>query len=246
MNRRRRIIIVSIAIIVLVAGVYAVWSSSFVRGLIGETANASSIAVSGNIEAHESVLSFAQVQGPIIDLPFDEGAHVTRGTVLARVDERIYQQQVDIDTTNEQVAAAQVAVNKNNLVAAQNSVTSDQFDLKEKQRDYIRDQQLLKTSAASVQTRDLALTAAQQSLAVVARDQAMVQVATANVTLAQANDAATAAKLKLDEVTLGSRRCGGLLTVSLPCVKPNSANSRARAFQSSPWMTSTMCGCARM
>lgn len=80
---------------------------------------------------------------------------------------------------------------------------SDQFDLNEKQRDYLRDQQLVKTAATSIQIRDLALTAAQQALAVMARDQAMVQVATANVTLAQANDAASTEKLKLDEVTLG-------------------------------------------
>lgn len=146
----RRLILISIAVIVLGAGIYAIWTSSLVHGLVGETVNSSKIAVSGNIEAHESVLSFTQVQGPIIDLPFDEGAHVSQGTVLARIDERIYQQQVDIDTTNEQVAAAQVTVNKSNLVAAQNGVTSDQFDLNEKQRDYLRDQQLLKTSATSI------------------------------------------------------------------------------------------------
>lgn len=199
----RRLILISIAVIVLGVGGYAIWPGSLVRGLFGGAANASAIALSGNIEAHESVLSFTQVQGPIIDLPFDEGARVAQGTVLARIDERIYQQQVDIDTTNEQVAAAQVAVNKNNLVASQNSVISDQFDLNEKQRDYLRDQQLVKTAATSIQIRDLALTAAQQALAVMARDQAMVQVATANVTLAQANDAASTEKLKLDEVTLG-------------------------------------------
>lgn len=199
----RRLILISIAVIVLGVGGYAIWPGSLVRGLFGGAANASAIALSGNIEAHESVLSFTQVQGPIIDLPFDEGAHVTQGTVLARVDEQIYQQQVAIDTTNEQVAAAQVTVNKGNLTAAQNSVISDQFDLNEKQRDYLRDQQLVKTAATSIQTRDLALTAAQQALAVIARDQAMVQVATANVALAQANDAASAEKLKLDQVTLG-------------------------------------------
>lgn len=199
----RRLILISIAVIILGVGAYGLWPSSLIQGLFGGSANTSAIALSGNIEAHESVLSFTQVQGPIIDLPFDEGARVTQGTVLARIDERIYQQQVNIDTTNEQVAAAQVAVNKSNLIATQNSVTSDQFDLNEKQRDYLRDQQLVKTAATSIQTRDLALTAAQQALAVTARDQAMVQVATANVTLAQANDAASAEKLKLDQVTLG-------------------------------------------
>lgn len=201
---RSRFALISLAtIVVLAAGTYALWQTPFVQSLVGTPENSRSVTLSGNIEAHESVLSFTQVQGPIIGLPFDEGATVTRDTVLARVDDRIYQQQVDIDTTNEQVVAAQVAVNQANLVAAQNSVTSDQFDLSEKQRDYVRDQQLLKTAATSVQTRDLALTAAQQSLAILARDQAMVQVATANVTLAQASETASAAKLKQDQVTLG-------------------------------------------
>ena len=54
---------------------------------------------------------------------------------------------------------------------------SDQFDLAEKQRDYARQEALVKTAAISVQARDLALTAAQQSAATLAHDQAMVQVA---------------------------------------------------------------------
>ena len=44
------------------------------RRLFGAPARPGRIIVSGNIEAHESVLSFTQVQAPIIELPFDEGA----------------------------------------------------------------------------------------------------------------------------------------------------------------------------
>lgn len=161
------------------------------------------ITVSGNIEAHESILSFTQVQAPIVALPFDEGAAVTRDTVLARVDDRIYRQQVDIDRANDQVAAAQVAVNESNLAAAQSNVASDRFDLAEKQRDYLRAETLMRTSAGTVQNRDLTKTAAEQSAQTLAHDEAMVQVATANVGLAKANARATAAKLALDEVMLG-------------------------------------------
>ena len=54
------------------------------------------ILVSGNIEAHESVLSFKTVQSRIVELPFDEGQTVKAGTVLARVDDADYKQQAEI------------------------------------------------------------------------------------------------------------------------------------------------------
>jgi HlyD family secretion protein len=180
---------------------YGLWRWRF--ALFGGGAGPDRITVSGNIEAHQSVLSFTQVQAPIVELPFDEGANVVRGTALARLDDRIYQQQVVIDRAAEHVASAQVAVNESGLIAARSSVASDEFDLAEKRRDAARAEELVKTAATSVQTRDLALTAAQQSAATLAHDQALAQVATANVALARANEAAAAAKLALDEVTLG-------------------------------------------
>ena len=50
--------------------------------------------------------------------------------------------------------------------------TSDEFDLVEKKRDEARAEELVKTAATSVQARDLAQTAAQQSAATLAHDQA--------------------------------------------------------------------------
>ena len=161
------------------------------------------ITVSGNIEAHESVLSFTQVQAPIVELPFDEGAHVASGTLLARLDDRLYREQVEIDRANVAVASAQVEVNERSLVAAQSSVDSDRFDLAEKQRDEQRQQALVKTAATSLQARDLARTAAQQSAATLAHDQAMAEVAASNVALSRASETAAAEKLRLDEVMLG-------------------------------------------
>ena len=63
---------------------------------IGGGPSAKVILVSGNIEAHESILSFKSVQSRIVELPFDEGKTVTAGTVLARVDDADYKQQVAI------------------------------------------------------------------------------------------------------------------------------------------------------
>lgn len=161
------------------------------------------VTVSGNIEAHESVLSFTQVQAAIVDLPFDEGAYVTRGTVLARVDDSLYQQQLVIDRANELVATAQVAVNESSLAAARSNVASDQFDLKQKRLDAERAEELVRTAATSVQARDLARTAAEQSAETLAHDRALLQVAVTNVALAKANEAEAAAKLALDQVTVG-------------------------------------------
>jgi HlyD family secretion protein len=201
MTRFRHVLLILLALLTVAAVAYGfrrwpVW-------LFAAPARPDAITVSGNIEAHESVLSFTQVQAPIVALPFDEGSAIARDTVLARVDDRIYRQQVDIDRANDQVAAAQVTVSESNLAAAQSNVASDQFDLAEKQRDYLRAETLMRTSAGTVQNRDLAQTAAEQSAETLAHDQSMAQVAAANVGLAEANARATAAKLTLDEVTLG-------------------------------------------
>ena len=177
MNHSRRALLLTFVVLVLAAGGYGLWRwpLALPTAWFATPAGPGLLTVSGNIEAHQSVLSFTQVQAPIVELPFDEGAHVARDTVLARVDDRLYRQQVEIDRANQQVASAQIAVNQSSLVAAQHSVASDQFDLADKQLDYTRAEELVKTAAGTVQARDLARTAAQQSAAALARDQAMVQ-----------------------------------------------------------------------
>jgi HlyD family secretion protein len=216
--RYKRAVLIGLLLLVVAGGGFALWRfPSAWQMLFGPPVSTDRVTVSGNIEAHESVLSFTAVQAPIVALPFDEGAAVAGGTVLARVDDRLYRRQADIDRGNVQVATAQVTVNQSGLLAARNSLASDQFDLTEKQRDYARAEELAKTNAGSIQSRDLALTAAQQSAAVLARDQAMVAQAQANIALANANVAAATAKLDLDEVTLGyttlTAPFGGVISV---------------------------------
>jgi HlyD family secretion protein len=188
-----------LALVALAAAGVVVWRWPVLFGSHHDTTH---IVVSGNIEAHESVLSFTQVQAPIVYLPFDEGAYVKRGTVLARVDDRLYRRQTEIDQTNLQVATAQISANESTLAAARHNVVSDQFDLSEKQLDLGRAEILVKGNAIPRQARDLAFTAERQSAAALAHDKALVEVAGNNITLARANQAAAAAKLKLDEVML--------------------------------------------
>jgi len=188
-----------LALVALAAAGVVVWRWPVLFGSHHDTTH---IVVSGNIEAHESVLSFTQVQAPIVYLPFDEGAYIKRGTVLARVDDRLYRRQTEIDQTNLQVATAQISANESTLAAARHNVVSDQFDLSEKQLDLGRAEILVKGNAIPRQARDLAFTAERQSAAALAHDKALVEVAGNNITLARANQAAAAAKLKLDEVML--------------------------------------------
>ena len=198
-SRRRLVAAAIIAAILAVA--YLLWIP--LRDLLfGPPSGPRTITVSGNIEAHQSVLSFTQIQAPIVYLPFDEGRYVKSGTVLARVDSRYYLQQYRIDRSNLNVAQAQVDVAQKNLSAAINTVASDRFDLAEKERDLRRDVAQLKYGAISRQIYDQALTARDQSRAALARDQALVGVARANIRLARANLLSAVAKVHLDRVTL--------------------------------------------
>ncbi|AOJ04680.1 hemolysin D [Burkholderia mayonis] len=198
-NRRLRLTLaVALAAAVAALGYAALrWPALF-----GPSEPPPRIVVSGNIEAHESVLSFTQVQAPIVYLPFDEGARVARGTVLARVDDRLYRRQTDIDRANVDVQTAQVEANRSNVAALEHGVVSDRFDLAEKQRDFARADTLARQSAVSQQSRDLAQTAERQSAAALSRDQALLAAARNDVTLAAANVTAAQAKRKLDETTL--------------------------------------------
>jgi len=188
-----------VLVLVLVASAYAVWRWPSMFGAAEAPAR---IVVSGNIEAHESVLSVTQVQAPIVYLPFDEGAPVKQGTVLARLDDRLYRRQIEIDRANLDVQTAQVLANRSTLEAASSSVESDRFDLAQKQLDFARADTLAKHDAVSQQSRDLALTAKNQSAAQLAHDRAVTEAARSAVALATANVEAARAKLALDETTL--------------------------------------------
>ena len=72
------------------AGIY------FYPRLTKKPAPANEITLSGNIEAHESLVGF-KVQGRIIQLPVEEGQQVAQGAVLARLEDADFRQKVRID-----------------------------------------------------------------------------------------------------------------------------------------------------
>ncbi len=161
------------------------------------------LILSGNIEAHESVLSFKTIQSRITELPFDEGATVKAGTVLARTENADYRQQVAIDFAALEVQQRQLAVDEQNVESARQTVVSDRADLAEKKLDLGRDEALLKKQAISTQARDLQLTAEKQSAAALQRDRALERAAERNVELAAASVQSAKDTLKMAKIILG-------------------------------------------
>lgn len=185
----------------LLAAGLAAWGLH--SGWFGPAAPATVLVVSGDIEAHESVLSFKTVQSRIVALPFDEGATVPAGRLLARADDADYRQQVTIAQAALEVQTRQLAATTQSVAAAQQTVVNDGADLAEKTLDAQRAQNLFLQNAIATQARDLAVTAQKQSSAVLARDQALVKVAARNVELAAANVKDAQAALDMARIVLG-------------------------------------------
>ena len=120
------------------------------------------LKLSGNIEAHESLVSF-KVPGRIIALPVEEGMALKSGDLLARLDNDDYRQQVAVDESVTRVRDRQLALGlagsrKQDVEAAQQVVLDAQADLEEKKKDLARYQALYEKDEVSAQTRDQAAT----------------------------------------------------------------------------------------
>jgi len=162
-----------------------------------------SLLVSGNIEAHESVVSFKAVQSRVVALPFEEGQWVKEGTLLARLDDADYRQQVAIDEAAIRVQEQQLASAKQKLEAARATLVSDRADLEQKQIDLARNQKLWEEKVISADQRDRTETALKQSEAVMQRDLAMQRGAEREIAVAQANIESSKANLALAKIMLG-------------------------------------------
>jgi HlyD family secretion protein len=197
-------------------GVLLPWVPGNVLAWIEGRQSADFILVSGNIEAHESIVSFKSVQSRIVELPFDEGKTVKKGTVLARVDDADYKQQVEIAKATLNAQMKQLDVAEQNVDAARHSVVSDEADVALKQLEFDRAQTLLTKGAGTVDARDVAETALKQSKAALERDKALeassdksVALAIANIESARTN--LDMAKIVLDYTTLKAPFDGAIL-----------------------------------
>jgi HlyD family secretion protein len=175
----------------------------YYRAKFSEKTAVDTMLVSGNIEAHESLVSFKTVQSRIVALPFDEGAWVNSGTLLARLEDADYRKQVDVDEAALMTQRQNLAEAVENAAAARATVVNDRADLAQKELDYERDRRLLEAQVIAAQTRDLALTALKQSRATLVRDQASAAAAEQNIAVAQANIESARQSLDLARITLG-------------------------------------------
>ena len=204
MKRRLPVLIVMAALIA--AGVY------FYPRITKRTKPENHLTLSGNIEAHESLVSF-KVQGRIIDLPVEEGQWVKQGTVMARLDDADYRQKVRIDEANVLVRESNLALTlagtrEQEVKASQQTMLDAQADLQQKKLDYDRAQHLFSKEEISAQDRDRADTALKRAEATFQAaqqryNQAVEGSRKEDVTIARANLTEANANLGLSRVNLG-------------------------------------------
>ncbi|HUO06270.1 MAG TPA: efflux RND transporter periplasmic adaptor subunit [Candidatus Binataceae bacterium] len=171
--------------------------------LFGGGGPADTLLISGNIEAHESVLSFKTVQSRIVDLPFDEGQWVRKGALIARVEDADYRQNVATAQAALEQSVRQAEAAKANVDAAQKALIADEADLQQKNLDYKRYQELWLNHSVSTQMRDLAETAFKVSRAAFDRDRAMMVAAQKNQAAAEAAIHNAEESLRLAKIILG-------------------------------------------
>ncbi len=192
-----------IALIAVLGGGMAAYDyRDAVRQWLGVPREAAGIVVSGNIEAHQSVLAFRIVQSHIVELPFNEGQWVKAGTLIARLENDDYGQQVAVAQAALEVQIRQLAAAEQNLEAVSKTVESDAADLEFRKSEYERANTLMGKGAGTIQLRDQTYAAMRQSSAAYQRDQALQRAAQRQVELAHANIGSAREQLKLAQVVL--------------------------------------------
>jgi len=152
----RRIPLIVLGVLVITAGAYL-----YLRAGATSTADRT-LKISGNIEAHESLVSF-KVSGRIVELPVQEGQHVNTGDLLARLDDDDYRQQVSVDeatvgTREAELKLALAGSRKQEIQAATQSLIDARSDLELKRAEFRRRQALLGEQAVSQEDVDSAKT----------------------------------------------------------------------------------------
>jgi membrane fusion protein YbhG len=178
--------------------------------------NARTLMLSGNIEAHESLLSF-QVPGRISDLPVEEGKFVEADAIMARLDDRDYRQQVATDEAALKVAEAQLRLalagtRHQELEAIRQAMLNAEANLDQRKLDYSRVKQLFDADATSRENFDLADTNLKQAQTAYQQakqnfDQAVEgtrkeEIAIAVAQAEQAREALKYARIQLDHTLL--------------------------------------------
>ena len=147
-------LIVLLAVAATAAFVYFRWTA--------RRPAATTLKISGNIEAHESVVGF-KVQGRLVELPVEEGQYVHAGDLIAALDRNDYLQQVNTDaaalrTRQAELALALAGSRSQEIKGAEQAVLDAQADLELRKIEFQRNQALYEKDEVSAETRDIAAT----------------------------------------------------------------------------------------
>jgi HlyD family secretion protein len=202
---KRIIPVVILLAVAIAAGVY------FYPRLFSKPAPANQLTLSGNIEAHESLVGF-KVPGRIVGLPIEEGQQVAQGALLARLDDADLKQRVRIDETGIGVRESDLALTlagtrHQEVKAAQQTMIDAQADLEQKKLDNERAQNLFAKDEVTAQERDQAGTAVKRAEAIFKAAQQRYNEAEEgsrkeDITIARANLDEAKANLGLSRVNL--------------------------------------------
>ncbi len=184
----------------------------FYPRLTRKAAPPTQLVLSGNVEAHESLVSF-KVQGRIVELPVEEGQDVQQGALLARLEDADRRQLVRVDEANVGVRASNLALTlagtrQQEARALEQNMFDAQADLEEKKIDLDRAKSLFAKDEVSAQERDLAATAVKRAEAIYQSAQQRYSEAVEgsrkeDIAIAQANLKQSQTNLGLSRVELG-------------------------------------------
>jgi HlyD family secretion protein len=200
---RSKVALIALSCVVAGAAVAAVWKRDTLMAWSTGSDGPATIVVSGNIEAHQAVLGFKTVQSRIVELPFDEGQWAKAGTLIAKVDDSDYRQQVSMSESALEVQKRQLAAAEQNLAAAKRTVESDAADLELANLQFTRADDLMKKGAGTIEARDQTSATLKKANAAIERDRSLQLVAERQVSLAEANIHNAEESLKLAKIVLG-------------------------------------------
>jgi membrane fusion protein YbhG len=154
---RKKIIALLVLILVVasIIALYARWTARKPASTL--------LPISGNIEAHESLVGF-KVQGRLNELLVEEGQSVHEGDLIARLDDKDYLQQVSVDeaalsSREAELSLALAGSRTQEIKAAEQALLDAQADMELKKVEYRRNQALYeRNSGVSAEARDVAAT----------------------------------------------------------------------------------------
>lgn len=216
---KRRLPILILLIAVAAAGYYFYMRNG------GDDQPRNRLTLSGNIEAHESLVGF-KVQGRIAELPVQEGQWIEKGALLARLDDRDLRQQVAVEAATVRVREANLQLTlagprSQEIEMAEQTLADAEADLELKKLDYDRAVTLLKKDVISQQDHDRAKTQLDRAQATYKRAAERLselragtrqeEIAIARANVAQAREAVEMSQVRLSFTELRAPATGVIL-----------------------------------